>query len=91
MWLLFLFAFIVRGQSAQSTGIAHSVNRVSEIPFSTADAKWICVEKPMNLPFIFPTKAIGVKISRAMRESHASAEKLFPKVVSPSGLIFRCD
>jgi hypothetical protein len=76
------------GQAAIFTGITRAVNRVSEIPFSSADANRIFDKRPMNLTLLFRAKAKCVKISRAMRESHASAKKLFAKRLLTEGTEF---
>jgi hypothetical protein len=62
---------------AHSNEIKRYVNRVSEILYSSADAKRIFGKSPMNLTLILLDKSICVKISRIRREFHASPGKLF--------------
>jgi hypothetical protein len=80
---LLLLLFVVRGQSAKSTGIKLHVNRVSKILLSSANANWILVKKPMNLPPIYWDKSKCVKISRLKREIHALPQNLFTRVFEP--------
>jgi hypothetical protein len=65
------------GQLAQSNEIEREVNRVYEMPNSSADAKPFFDRNPMNLKLNSPEKAICVKISRIKREIHALLKKLF--------------
>jgi hypothetical protein len=80
---LLLLLFVVRGQSAKSTGIKRHVNRVSKFLLSSANANWILVKKPMNLPLIYWDKSKCVKISRLKREIHASPQNLFTRAFKP--------
>ncbi|MGA2868605.1 MAG: hypothetical protein ABSF34_05530 [Verrucomicrobiota bacterium] len=80
---MLLLLFVVRGQSAKSTGIKLHVNRVSKILLSSANANWILVKKPMNLTPIYWDKSKCVKISRLKREIHASPKNLFTRAFEP--------
>jgi hypothetical protein len=62
---------------AQSNEIERHVNRVYGILHSSADAKPLFAETPMNLALVSLEKSLCVKISRIMREIHASPQKLF--------------
>jgi hypothetical protein len=81
---LLLLLFVVRGQSAKSTGIKRHVNRVSKILLSSANANWILVKRPMKLPHIYWDISKCVKISRVKREIHALPQNLFTMAFGPN-------